>query len=119
MNVIHDAEKKEFRAELGAYRAVLMYAKRGDTLDLYHIYVPDPFRGGKVAVRILVAAFEYARKEGLKVVASCPFIADHFLGKFPEYQKGVVPGKFPFADGTLSRGTRDRRERGRGGSGGV
>lgn len=101
MNVIHDAEKKEFRVELGEYRAVLMYAKCGDTLDLYHIYVPDPFRGRQVAGKILAAAFEYAQKEGLKVAVSCPFIAKDFLGKFPQYQKGAVPGEFPFADGTM------------------
>lgn len=96
MNIIHDAEKKEFRAELGDYRAVLMYAKRGDVIDLYHIYVPDPFRGQGIAGKILVAAFEYAQKEGLKVAVSCPFIAKDFLGKFPHYQKGVSPGEFPF-----------------------
>ena len=101
MNVIHDAEKKEFYVELGAYRAVLMYAKQGDTLDLYHIYVPDPFRGQRVAGRILVEAFEYAQKEGLKVVATCPFIAKDFLKLFPQYQKLVCPGEFPFATGSL------------------
>ena len=58
MNVIHDAEKREFRVDLGAYRAVLMYARRGNVLDLYHIYVPDPFRGGAIAVKILIEAFD-------------------------------------------------------------
>ncbi|MFH1799712.1 MAG: GNAT family N-acetyltransferase [Candidatus Omnitrophota bacterium] len=94
--------KKEFRVELGAYRAVLMYAKQGDTLDLYHIYVPDPFRGRTVAGKILVAAFKYAQKEGLKVVATCPFIAQDFLEKFPQFQKGVSPGEFPFVEKTRS-----------------
>ena len=99
MNVIHDAERKEFYVELGEYRAVLMYAKRGDVLDFYHIYVPDPFREQRVAGKILVAAFEYAQKEGLKVVATCPFIAKDFLKLFPQYQKGVSSGEFPFATG--------------------
>jgi len=99
MNVIHDDEHKEFRVDLGAYRAVLLYAKLGDVIDLYHIYVPDPFRGHSVAGKILVAAFEYAQKAGLKVAVSCPFIAKDFLRIFPEYQKGVCPGVFPFAAG--------------------
>lgn len=102
MNIIHDAEKKEFRVELGAYRAVLMYAKRGDVLDFYHIYVPDPFRGRTIAGKILVAAFEYAQKEGLKVAVSCPFIAKDFLRLFPKFQKMVCPGEFPFAAGPRS-----------------
>jgi len=97
MEVIHDAEKKEFRVDLGAYRAVLLYARRGKVLDLYHIYVPDPFRGGGIAFKILTEAFEYAQKENLQVVATCPFVAEGFLKHFPQYQEFVRPGEFPFA----------------------
>ena len=98
MKVIHDVEKEEFRVDLGAYRAVLLYAKRERVLDLYHIYVPDPFRGGAIAFKILTEAFEYAQKENFQVVATCPFIAEGFLKRFPQYQKLVCPGEFPFAE---------------------
>jgi len=97
MNVIHDAEKMEFRIDLGLYRAVLMYAKRGKTLDFYHIYVPDPFRHRGIAGKLLIHAFEYAQKEGLQVFPTCPFIAGDFLKRFPRYQASVSPGAFPFA----------------------
>lgn len=99
MQVIHDAKKNEFRVELGAYHAVLLYARHKDVLDFYHIYVPDPFRGGAIAGKILIEAFEYAETEGCQVAATCPFIAEVFLTRFPQYQKIVCPGKFPFAGG--------------------
>ena len=83
--------------KLGSYEAELMYAQREKVLDFYHIYVPDPFRNRGVAGKILLAAFEYAEKEGLQVVPSCPFIRHDFLPRFPQYQKLTQPGEFPFA----------------------
>ena len=102
MNIIHDVEKQEFRIDLGVYRAVLLYARRGKVLDFYQIYVPDPFRSQGLAGKILIDAFEYAKKEGYRVVPTCPFIAGDFLKRFPQYQETVHPGEFPFADGKQS-----------------
>ena len=72
MNIIHDVEKQEFRIDLGVYRAVLLYARRDKVLDFYHIYVPDPFRSQGLAGKILIYAFEYAKKEGYRVVPTLP-----------------------------------------------
>ena len=96
MNIHHDLRKRQFYVEIESYQAVLMYAQKDKTLDFYHIYVPDPFRNRGVAAKILMAAFEYAEKEGLRVVPSCPFIAGDFLPRFPQYQKLIQPGEFPF-----------------------
>lgn len=74
-----------------------MYAKRGNVLDFYHIYVPDPYRNRGAAGKILIAAFDYAREKGYKVVPTCPFISGDFLPRFPKYQELVESGEFPFA----------------------
>ena len=97
MKVEHDLKKHKFFMTLGAYEAALMYAEKGKALDFYHIYVPDPFRNRGVAAKILIAAFDYADKQGYEVVPSCPFIAHDFLPRFPQYQKLVKAGTFPFA----------------------
>ncbi len=97
MKIEHEPKAQRFFARLGAYEASLLYAKRGRVLDFYHLYVPDPYRKQGVAAKILIHAFEYAKKEGHEVVPSCPFIAGEFLPRFPEYQKLVRAGEFPFA----------------------
>ncbi len=97
MKVEHDPERLKFLIKLGPYEATLMYAKKEQALDFYHIYVPDPFRNRGLAGKILIAAFEYAVKEGYKVIPSCPFIAHDFLPRFPQYQTLVESGEFPFA----------------------
>lgn len=97
MKIEHDPKTEKFSVKMGAYEAVLMYAAKGKVLDFYHIYVPDPFRNRGLAAKILIAAFEYAQKEGCRVVPSCPFIAHDFLPRFPQYQKLVEQGNFPFA----------------------
>lgn len=99
MNIIHDLEDQEFRIDLDPYHAVLMYARREKILDFYHVYVPDPFRNQGIAGKILIHAFEYAKKEGYQVVPTCPFIAGDFLKRFPQYQEIVRPGGFLFAHG--------------------
>ena len=95
MEIAHDAARHQFSVNLDPYDAVLMYAKRGKVLDFYHIYVPDPFRNQGLAGKILIHAFDYAKKEGYQVVPTCPFIRDDFLKHFPQYQEIVQSGEFP------------------------
>ena len=96
MDVHHDKEKRRFSVRLGEYEAWLMYAQRGNLLDFYHIYVPEPFRNRGIAGKILIEAFEFAKAEGLKVVLSCLFIASDFLSRFGRYQSMVPEGACPF-----------------------
>lgn len=96
MNVRHDSKKRQFILSLGLYQAVLLYAKKGKLLDFYHIYVPEPFRQKGNSAKILIEAFEYAKRKGFRVVPSCPFIAGDFLPRFPEYQSVVRSGVFSF-----------------------
>jgi len=99
MKVEHDPKKRKFFITLGDYEATLMYAEKGRRLDFYHLYVPDPFRNRGIAAKILITAFDYAEEEGFQVVPSCPFIRDDFLPRFPQYQRLIQPGEFPFAEG--------------------
>lgn len=98
MTVEHDESRQRFFIRLGDYEACLMYVRRGGVLDFYHVYVPEPYRNRGLAGRILIAAFDYAAEQGLKVVPTCPFIAGDFLPRFKQYQHLVERGSFPFAD---------------------
>lgn len=96
MTVQHDPARHRFFIPLGSYEACLMYARNGDVLDFYHVYVPEPHRNRGLAGRILIAAFDFAAANNLRVVPTCPYIAGDFLPRFEKYQPLVQSGQFPF-----------------------
>lgn len=82
----HDEASRRFVATLEGYEAVLMYRRSGNTVDLYHTYVPEVFRGRGIAEQLCKAAFEYAKANRLTVVPSCSYISGAYLKRHPEYE---------------------------------
>ena len=85
LEVQHDRSGSRFCAKLDGYEACLMYRLTGKTLDLYHTYVPEVFRGRGIAEKLCKAAFEYAKASGLTVIPSCSYISEAYLKRHPEY----------------------------------
>ncbi|CAN5258369.1 GNAT family N-acetyltransferase [soil metagenome] len=86
MKIKHEESAGRFVAGLdeGA-EAVLDYARvSADTLDYRHTFVPPEHRGRGVAGRLVRHALDYAREQGLKVIPSCPFVAE-VMREHPEY----------------------------------
>ena len=69
--------------------AELLYDLNGTVMAIYHTYTPDEERGKGIAGKLAEAAFDYAKKNGLKVKPDCPFIADYVL-KHKEIENLVV-----------------------------
>ncbi len=66
--------------------AVLDYSEpRRGVLDLQHTAVPQAARGKGVAGALVRAALDDARKNGEKIIPTCPFVAS-WLGRHPEYR---------------------------------
>ena len=86
MQIEHDRENSRFLINLGDEPAELNYRQKDQVLDFYHVYVPDAHRGKGVAAKIVIAAFDFAAREGFKVIPTCPFISGEFLPRFPKYQ---------------------------------
>ena len=88
MSIIHDKARGRFVLPLAAEgdEAVLRYDREEGVLDLYHVFVPPQHRSRGHAGRLVIAAFDYAREQGLKVRPTCPFISGDFLPRFPQYQ---------------------------------
>ena len=84
--VSHDQEAHRFCVKLEGYEACLMYRLTPGSIDLYHTYVPEVFRGRGVAEKLCQAAFEHAKAEGLTVIPSCSYVSGAYLKRHPEYE---------------------------------
>lgn len=82
--VTHNAAAAQFEARTDHGVAVLKYSMRGGALDLAHTLVPHEAEGRGVGTALAHAALEHARREQVKVIASCPFVAS-YLTQHPEY----------------------------------
>ena len=86
LEVLHDQSGSRFVVKLQGYEACLMYRRDGKTLDFYHTYVPEVFRGRGVAEQLCKTGFEYAKANGLTVVPSCSYISGAYLKRHTEYE---------------------------------
>lgn len=72
----HEPERRRFVAETEGGQGVLDYnIVDAGTLDYRHTYVPMALRKRGIASKLVDFALEHARKEGLRVIPSCPFVA--------------------------------------------
>ena len=90
--VTHDQKARRFYVQLEGFEACLMYRQQGRTIDLYHTYVPEAFRGHQIAEQLCRAAFEHAKTQGLRVLPSCSYISEAYLKRHPEYQSLTTSG---------------------------
>jgi predicted GNAT family acetyltransferase len=77
-DVIHSPGISRF--EVGA--AFLSYERHGQTFDIKHTVVPEDMGGQGVGGRLVQAAVDYAKREGLDLVVTCSF-ARGWLAKHP------------------------------------
>jgi predicted GNAT family acetyltransferase len=64
--------------------AQLAYKHRGADLDLIHTEVPPALEGHGYAAALATAALSFARREGMKVIPTCPYVKA-YLARHPEY----------------------------------
>jgi uncharacterized protein len=75
VTVEHDPDHSRFVVRLPDGEAELLYAPFGDdVLDLQHTEVPPSGRGKGVGDALVRAALGYARAQGLRVMATCPYV---------------------------------------------
>jgi uncharacterized protein len=85
MSVEHDLVSCRFIVAATGGTATLAYAPAGSGLvELYSTYVPPADRGRGIAARLVQAAVEYARAEGLRIIPSCWYVAQ-WLRAHPEH----------------------------------
>ena len=81
--------EQEFELEVDGHRALAAYQREGNRIVFTHTAVPPAIEGRGVASKLIRAALDSARDQGLKVVPQCAFVAA-FIGKHPEYRDLVA-----------------------------
>jgi predicted GNAT family acetyltransferase len=74
-----------FEAALDGLTAVTEYRRKPGRIIFTHTEVPHELEGKGIANKLAHAALDYARSEGLRVHATCPFISA-FIQRHAEYQ---------------------------------
>ena len=85
LSIDHNLAGCRFQTRAEGHLAYLDYEYKGKTLTLVHTEVPETLAGKGVGSKLAKAALEFARKEGLQVIAECSFIAS-YIARHPEYQ---------------------------------
>ena len=84
-DVIDNRDAGRFELTVEGQMAFADYQIRGDRMVLPHTVVPRPLEGRGLAARLVKAALERARAEGLKVVSACSYVAA-YMKRHPETQ---------------------------------
>ena len=79
----------EFFTVINGKKAVLDYTIDGKKMAIFHTFTDPELRGQGLAEKLTQAAFEYAKKNGLRVVPTCSYVKDTFLPKHKEWDKIV------------------------------
>ena len=83
--VVHDESASKFSVQLPEGEAFLRYGKHDRCLNFLHTFVPDAARSKGVAEQMVLAGFQYAQANGLKVIPTCPYVSRAFLRRHPEF----------------------------------
>jgi predicted GNAT family acetyltransferase len=79
-DVIDNGSEHRFEATVDGHTGELTYSIDGDRITLIHTGVPDELEGKGVAGRLVQAAVDRARRDGLTIVPVCRY-ARHWLRK--------------------------------------
>ena len=83
LKIDNNSLASRFELAVNGGLAVLDYRIEGDTIFILYVEVPASEQGRGIAGKLSHAALEFARDNGLKVVARCPFVAT-YMRRHPE-----------------------------------
>ncbi len=87
--VVNNVKKFRFEVVSGSQVSKLEYRLGRYTIDLVHTEVPEQLTGQGIGSSLVDAALTHARANGLKVIASCPFVAA-YVDRHPDWEDIVV-----------------------------
>ena len=92
-SVKNNEAESRFQVEASGFKAFLEYDIDKDVMTLIHTEVPPQLEGKGLGSKIVKAALDSAREQGMKIVPQCPFVAG-YIERHPEYGE-LLGGKTP------------------------
>jgi uncharacterized protein len=83
VTVRDNSEASRFEAVVDGQVAFLQYERQPNAIVIVHTEVPESLRERGIGTRLVSAALEALRAEGLPLVVQCPFVRD-YLRSHPE-----------------------------------
>ena len=83
-DIRNNSNLHRYELDIEGQAAVLYYKLSPGLITFAHTETPLALRGRGVASRLVRAALQAARVQGLKVTAKCPFVAS-YIAKHPEF----------------------------------
>lgn len=83
-SIQHQPDRSRFATTVDGHEAELDYQREGDVLAIIHTGVPAEIGGRGIAGALVRAAFDFARREGLRVRPACSYAAS-WSERHPEY----------------------------------
>ena len=80
----HTVERHRFETEVEGHVAYVEYFLDGDAMVIAHTIVPEAIGGRGIAAKLVQAAVDHARAEGLKVAPRCSY-AEAWMRRHPQY----------------------------------
>lgn len=84
--IVHHPESYRFEITKDGLTAFVQYRLIGNTLDIIHTKVPEPWEGQGIAASLVKMAFDYALENQLTPQAGCSYAAA-WLKRHKEYAK--------------------------------
>ncbi|HUE76312.1 MAG TPA: GNAT family N-acetyltransferase [Longimicrobiales bacterium] len=85
IEVVNNERKSRFEAEVDGHLGVADYRRHDGRIEFTSTEVPPAVEGRGVGSALARAGLEHAKREGLEVVPTCPFIRS-YIERHPEYQ---------------------------------
>jgi predicted GNAT family acetyltransferase len=67
------------------------YRRRDGEIEFTHTEIDDAYEGQGVGSRLVSAALDEARRDGVLVIATCPFVSK-YIARHREYADLLAPG---------------------------
>ncbi|MFL5729490.1 MAG: GNAT family N-acetyltransferase [Cytophagaceae bacterium] len=94
-NIKHDSKYNKFFTEVAGKESNLSYEKITDNIwDYKLMFVPKNLRGQGIAGRVVDFALNFARKNNIKIKASCSFVQG-FIENHPEFRDVLIDKTSP------------------------
>ena len=84
-DIVDNKADHRFELVVEGHIAAAYYKVDGNVITFVHTEVPPELGGKGVGSKLVQAALDRVRAEGMKVIAECPFVKA-WIGKHPEYK---------------------------------